>query len=90
MVMCSPGAMWQRRKRASTGATVISPHATVSKLKSPATQRLTFRGEMLTLLPPQCLGIWAASWTLGHPLLSAVPVAPPQSSQSRCAFDSAA
>lgn len=89
-MMCSPGATWQRQKRGSTGATVISPHATVSKLKSPPLRRVTFRGETLTLLPPQCLGTWAASWILGHLLLSVVPVAPPQSSQSRCAFDSAA
>lgn len=44
----------------------------------------------LTLLPPQCLGTWAASWTPGHPRPSAAPAAPQQSSRSRCAFASAA
>ena len=44
----------------------------------------------LTLLPPQCLGTWAASWTLGHLQPSVGPAAPRQSSQSRCAFASAA
>nr|XP_033695142.1 kremen protein 2 isoform X2 [Tursiops truncatus] len=36
----------------------------------------------LTLLPPQCLGTWAASWTPGHPRPSAAPAAPQQSSLS--------